>query len=176
MGLLDEYTKITCEKYEKVSDDNRKCQHYGKGGRCKLPTEFMCVEWLKLNANKKTKEERDNRIELEIPSDKKVEENKDSNGNDVKLERPRVVIARTGKNIQPYVIPEDEIEKLKLKGMEIRLSAEEFDEDVWIVPKETEQSDKRLEITYDDAATLCTILSVFPDSKVVRLRRKPLKK
>ena len=60
--------------------------------------------------------------------------------------------------------------------MEIRLSAEEFDEDVWIVPKETDQSDKRLEITYDDAATLCTILSVFPDSKVVRLRRKPLKK
>lgn len=171
MGLLDEYTKITCEKYEKISDDSRKCKYYVKGGHCKLPNEFMCIEWMKLNANKKSKEEIDNRIELEIPSEKKVEENKD-----VKLERPRVVIARTGKNIQPYIIPEEEIEKLKLKGMEIRLSADEFDEDVWIVPKETEQSDKRLEITYDDAATLCTILSVFPDSKVVRLRRKPLKK
>lgn len=170
MGLLDEYIKITCEKYEKASDDNRRCTHYGKGGRCKLPTEFMCVEWLKLNANKKNKEDKDNRIELEIPSDKKVEENKD-----VKLERPRVVIARTGKNIQPYIIPEEEIKKLKLKGMEVRLSADEFDEDVWIVPEETSQSDKRLEITYDDAATLCTILSVFPDSKVVRLRRKPIK-
>ena len=170
MGLLDEYTKITCDKYEKVSDDNKRCIHYGKGGQCKLPTEFMCIEWMKLNANKENKESlKDNRTELEIPSTKKIEGN-------IGLERPRVVIARTGKKTEPYVIPEEEINKLKLKGMEIRLSAEEFDEDVWIVPKETDQSDKRLEITYDDAATLCTILSVFPDSKVVRLRRKPLKK
>ncbi len=164
MGILDKYTKISCSKYEQKSDTDKRCAHYGKGGTCKLPDELMCVEWMKLNGNKNKAESE--KIELEIPSDQQVESN-------LKQDRPRVVIARGKgqKYTEPYVMTEEEISNLKLKGMEIRLSAQEFDEDLYIVPQATDQKDIRLELTYEETATLCTMMSIFPDSKIVRVKR-----
>jgi hypothetical protein len=166
MGLLDKYTKISCSKYEPKSDTDKRCEHYGKGGTCKLPDELMCVEWMKLNSNKKPKEVEDGKIELEIPSDAQIDSN-------IKQDRPRVVIARGKgqKSTEPYVMSEEEISNLKLKGMEIRLSAQEFDEDLFIVPQATDQKDTRLELTYEETATLCTMMSIFPASKIVRVKR-----
>jgi hypothetical protein len=39
---------ITCDRYES-SGDSRRCKHFLAGGACKLPSEFMCIEWQKAN-------------------------------------------------------------------------------------------------------------------------------
>lgn len=38
---------ITCEKF--LRSEGRRCAHYLASGACSLASEFMCVEWLKLN-------------------------------------------------------------------------------------------------------------------------------
>ena len=38
---------ITCEKF--LRSERRRCAHYLASGACALASEFMCVEWLKLN-------------------------------------------------------------------------------------------------------------------------------
>lgn len=38
---------ITCEKF--LRSEGRRCAHYLANGACALASEFMCVEWLKLN-------------------------------------------------------------------------------------------------------------------------------
>lgn len=38
---------ISCEKY--LRSGGRRCAHYLANGACALATEFMCVEWIKLN-------------------------------------------------------------------------------------------------------------------------------
>lgn len=40
---------ITCPAYEPGLGTKR-CRHYHPSGACLLPDEFMCVEWLKVNA------------------------------------------------------------------------------------------------------------------------------
>jgi hypothetical protein len=42
---------ITCEKF--LRSEGRRCAHYLTSGACALATEFMCVEWLKLNGPNK---------------------------------------------------------------------------------------------------------------------------
>lgn len=39
---------IECPKYRALPGSKR-CQHYAEGGGCALATEFMCIEWSKLN-------------------------------------------------------------------------------------------------------------------------------
>jgi len=39
---------FTCPKYVPVHG-TRRCAHYGDGGPCLRPDEFMCVEWLRAN-------------------------------------------------------------------------------------------------------------------------------
>ena len=41
---------ITCPKYEPAAGTKR-CQHYWSNGSCALPTEFMCIEYLKRNGH-----------------------------------------------------------------------------------------------------------------------------
>lgn len=164
MSLVSKLTKITCSLYEQ-DGDSKKCIHYQKGGSCNLPDQLMCTEWLKLNANKDTRSEEDkirqSRMEVNIPSDNKRKE--------IGIESPRIVIARDADPLEPYIIPDKEIESLTELGMELRLTAEEFEEDVWIVPELTDQD--RIELTYRDMANLVSIVSVFPGSKIVRVRK-----
>ena len=50
---------ITCEKF--LRSEGRRCAHYLANGACALTSEFMCVEWLKVNgpdANQAFKPER----------------------------------------------------------------------------------------------------------------------
>jgi hypothetical protein len=39
---------ISCDKYLLGDAGSTRCAHY-RGGACALATEFMCVEWLRLN-------------------------------------------------------------------------------------------------------------------------------
>jgi hypothetical protein len=39
---------ITCPHYEAIPG-RKHCRHYLDNGACSLPTEFMCVEWMKAN-------------------------------------------------------------------------------------------------------------------------------
>ena len=40
---------ILCATYE-PRGDSRRCKHFVPNGACVLPNEFMCVEWLRVNA------------------------------------------------------------------------------------------------------------------------------
>ena len=41
---------ITCPHYEAIPG-GKHCRHYLDNGACSLPTEFMCVEWMKANGH-----------------------------------------------------------------------------------------------------------------------------
>jgi len=41
---------FTCPKYDPIAGQKR-CKHYLANGACALPSEFMCVEWLKRNGH-----------------------------------------------------------------------------------------------------------------------------
>ena len=43
-------TEYTCPRYD-PAPGSRRCRHYLKGGPCALPSEFMCIEWLKANGH-----------------------------------------------------------------------------------------------------------------------------
>jgi hypothetical protein len=45
-------TTIACPKYSK-KQDSKSCEHFLKGGACALPSEAMCVEWLKATQRQK---------------------------------------------------------------------------------------------------------------------------
>ncbi len=47
---VDRPAGITCEKY--VPGEGKRCVSYVDNGACSRPDEFMCVEWMKRNANK----------------------------------------------------------------------------------------------------------------------------
>ncbi len=54
---------ITCEKF--LRSEGRRCAHYLQSGACALASEFMCVEWLRLNgpdAQRLTNPERRERL------------------------------------------------------------------------------------------------------------------
>lgn len=54
---------ITCEKFLRAG--GRRCAHYVATGACALASEFICVEWLKLNgpdARRPTNPERHERL------------------------------------------------------------------------------------------------------------------
>jgi len=161
MSIASKYGKITCKNYSPIVNSKR-CEHYNNDGSCSLPEEGMCVEWLKKNKNKNVKEKN---ITLGVPT--KVGAN---DGEDEK--RPRIVIARDEKKIdEPYVIPESDIDELEKTGMTMILSADEFEDDVYVVPKYTDKQEERIELTWRDLATITTMVSVFPGSRVVRVRK-----
>jgi len=163
MAIASKYNKITCERYEKIPG-SKKCKHYNKGGHCSLPDEHICSEWLKKNPGK-NKEKREEEISLGVPT--RV------GASDSELEgRPRIVIARDEqKSDEPYVIPESDIEELEKTGMTMVLSADEFDEEVFVVPSYTDEKERRIELTWRDLATITTMVSVFPGSRVVKVRK-----
>jgi len=163
MSIASKYNKITCEKYGQIPG-SKKCKHYNKGGYCSLPEEHMCSEWLKKNADKEEKQ-KDDRIDLGVPT--RV------GANDGEFDgRPRIVIAREEqKSDEPYVIPDSDIDELEKTGMTMILSADEFEEEVFVVPSYTDEKDSRIELTWRDLATITTMVSVFPGSRVVRVRK-----
>lgn len=43
------HREISCPKYE-PQPGSRRCLHYLPNGACSRPDEFMCIEWLAVNA------------------------------------------------------------------------------------------------------------------------------
>ena len=164
MSIASKYGKITCKKYSPIKGSKR-CEHYNKDGSCSLPGILMCTEWLKKNANKKVKDTENDKIVLGVPTKVGAKDAEDE-------KRPRIVIARDEKHVdEPYVIPESDIEELEKTNMTMILSSEEFEDDVYVVSKYTDKQDERIELTWRDLATITTMVSVFPGSRVVRVRK-----
>ena len=162
MSIVDKYIKkITCKEYKAISGTKR-CVHYGARGTCKLPSENMCTEWLKVNYEK-TKEEQP--LDIGVPTKVGADDSENE-------DRPRIVIARKEQHAdEPYVIPESDIEELEKTKLTMVLSADEFDEEVFVVPAYTEEKDSRIELNWRDLATITTMVSVFPGSRVVKVRK-----
>lgn len=53
---------ITCPKFER--GEGKRCLHYLPNGACGRPDEFICVEWLRVNApsDRSTQPERPERL------------------------------------------------------------------------------------------------------------------
>lgn len=167
MSIAGKYNQITCKKYETDPDDKngKKCRHYNKDGTCKLPDELMCIEWIKRNpTSQKALDQKE--IELGVPTRVGAKDSENE-------KRPRIVISRneTARSDEPYVIPDSDIKELEDTGFTMVLSADEFDEEVFIVPSYTDEQESRIELTWRDLATITTMVSVFPGSRVIKVRK-----
>lgn len=167
---------ITCENYSK--GDGKRCAHYVAGGACALPTEFMCVEWLKHNGPAPAPNP------TEPPKVVLQPLGRDLFGNPV----PVVVEPPRAKPEAPAPLPRptptepvvdvdqlrgftsDDIESFKALGVEVKLESEAYGE-IWLVPAYT-GADRR-EITPEHVATLARVISVFPGARVVAFHKPP---
>jgi len=167
---------ITCESYTR--GEGKRCAHYAAGGACSLPTEFMCVEWLKHNGPAPAPTPAEPAKANPQPLDR------DLFGNPV----PVIVEPPRAKLPAPVSLPRpvatepvvdvdqlrgfttEDIESFRALGVEVRLESEAYGE-IWLVPTYT-GADRR-EITPEHAATLARVISVFPGARVVAFHKSP---
>jgi len=170
----------TCTHYDALPGSKR-CRHYVERGACALPTEFMCVEWMKANGQGPApKPAAPAPVQPERP--RPVEEQpRDLFGHP--LAPPPAVVPAKPKPVEPKRPTEPEatvdldqlrgvttedIESFKALGVEVLLHSETYG-DVWLVPAYTGR--ERKEITPEHAATLARVMSVFPGSHIVSFEK-----
>ena len=98
---------ITCPKYEAVAGTKR-CRHYHANGACRLPDEFMCIEWLKANGH--------------------AAPGSGSRSSPASTRREDVPVVRT--------VSDADLASFRALGVEVRLATEGLG-DVWVVPAYT---------------------------------------
>ncbi|MCP4603960.1 MAG: hypothetical protein GY847_26130 [Proteobacteria bacterium] len=201
MGLADRYINTTslkvskpfqCQHYNPLSDNNKHCKHYIKGGACSRPDELMCVEWIRVNDNKPST--------ADIPEPEK----KETNGSATDLlghplpkptppskpsrtpparkrtSAPKAPDSQTGthpriqENTQaeaptaPCGLADKDIESFKELGVEVCIDSEVGR--IWLVPEYTDQD--RMEITPEHMALICYARMSFPESRIISLEKK----
>lgn len=159
---------ITCAQY--VRGEGKRCRHYLPNGACSLPTEFMCVEWLKRNGH------------LPPPAARDLFGNPLPNPSlaTPATPQPRVVENPAARTEQSPVVEQpplsrrglttEEIESFKALGVEVCIRSQEYGE-LWLVSAPTGQP--RKELTPEHLATIARVFDVFPGSRVVAFDKQP---
>lgn len=166
---------VTCEHYTR--GEGKRCLHYAANGACRLPSEFMCSEWLKANGPAATRS-----LPLAPPREPPPAIARDLFGNTVHAapahtaakpavhRAPLDIAAKSGPTPATVDIDQlrgftsDDIESFKARGVEVLLRSDAIGE-LWLVPSYTGQD--RKEITPENAATLLRVMAVFPGTELV---------
>jgi hypothetical protein len=188
---------ITCPHYEALPG-RKHCRHYLDNGGCSLPTEFMCVEWMKANGHlapdatqKPAAAAPESPLRQALassPLDLFGNPNPDYRSTDTgspapsssrreasstvpspAMSMPTDDADTTDRSPQRGLTTED-IDSFKALRAEVCLSSDAFGE-VWLVPEYTGQG--RKEITPEHAATICRVIEAFPGSRVVSFEKTP---
>lgn len=190
---------ITCPHYEAIPG-RKHCRHYLDNGACSLPTEFMCVEWMKANghvvleaAPKPAVVAPESPLRQALassPVDLFGNPNPDYQPSKASPPAPpkssgRGEGTRSGPSPATSTPTDDtdtaerpplrgltteDIDSFKALRAEVCLSSDAFGE-VWLVPEYTGQD--RKEITPEHAATICRVIEAFPGSRVVSFEKTP---
>ena len=180
---------ILCEKWEPVSQGSKVCRYYiepsefGPEGMCKLPSEFLCVEWVRRHGTEGQKKalthhplpgpgglkqppdpDAPDPLVLVAPPPRPPARIRTANG-EVQMAPPKPF--EPAKEIDP-----SSLEALERAGVEVELSAPHLDGGVTLVPARTGRSD-RSEMTFREAATIRLIVDAFPGAHVVAHRAGP---
>ncbi|HKM52110.1 MAG TPA: hypothetical protein VJY33_01805 [Isosphaeraceae bacterium] len=180
---------ILCEKWEPISQGSKVCRYYiepselGPEGMCKLPSEFLCVEWVRRHG---TEEQKRALTHPPLPSPGGSRQPTDLDApNPLVLAVQAPLPARPPARIRtahgelamaqpkPFEpakeVDQDGLEALERAGVEVELSAPHLDGGVTLVPARTGRTD-RSEMTFREAATIRLIVDAFPGAHVVAYR------
>jgi len=175
---------FTCAHYD-PQPGSKRCRHYVERGACALPTEFMCVEWMRANNQGPAQKP-------QAPAPQAPERPRPSEAQRDLFGRPtppapaaapakpkpveprRPAAPEPGP--EPAIEPDplrglttEDLDSFKALGVEVCFRSEALGE-VWLVPAPTGQP--RRELTPEHAATIVRVLSAFPGSHVVALHSK----
>lgn len=181
---------ILCEKWEPVSQGAKACRYYiepnelGPEGMCKLPSEFLCVEWVRRFGTN------EQRSALRAPSTTQPGGPRAPDPDDPPplvlapsvprpVRAPAVVRTPQGEIAmappRPFEpakeVDQESLEALERAGVEVELSAPHLDGGVTLVPARTGRTD-RSELTFREAATVRMLVDAFPGCHVVAYRSR----
>jgi hypothetical protein len=88
------------------------------------------------------------------------------------LAKDEVIMADVAPGDPIPMLDPHRVEALSEVCTEVRLATADLG-DVFLVREKTAESASRTELTFDDAATLATIVAAFPGSRVVKVRGRP---
>ena len=180
---------ILCPKWEPTAPGSKRCRYYidpgtiQDEGMCKLPDEFLCVEWVRRNG---TDEQRlilvptppTSPVGVRPPPDPDAPAPLVLAAQDSPPPRPPARLRTTNGEVQmapprPFEpakeIDPSSLEALERVGVEVELSAPHLDGGITLVPKRTGRTD-RSEITFREAATIRMIVDCFPGAHVTAYR------
>ncbi len=180
---------VLCEKWEPVSQGSKACRYYidpgqlGQEGMCKLPSEFLCVEWVRRYGSEEQK------IALRAPTNSKPGGSPDPDAPPPLVLMPTVprpvrapAVVRTPQGEiamappRPFEpakeVDQESLEALERAGVEVELSAPHLDGGITLVSARTGRTD-RSEMTFREAALIRLIVDAFPGSFVTAYRPGP---
>lgn len=164
-------TGVTCPSYEALPGTKR-CQHYLNGGACSLPTEFMCIEWLKVNGNSAQTitpappiPQARGLFQLQSPS--VPPRTPPTAASPVRANPADQPISDPPVRTPAQPLAPDALAGFQALGVEVALDV--GGTRVHLVPGYS--SHDRLEISHEHAATLRLLLDAFPGARVVGFER-----
>jgi len=180
---------ILCEKWEQISQGSKVCRYYiepselSSEGMCKLPSEFLCVEWVRRHG---TEEQKRALTPPPLPGPGGLKQPPDPDAPSPIVLAPTVpkpsrapAVIRTQqgeiamappKPFEPAKeIDSSSLEALERAGVEVELSAPHLDGGVTLVPARTGRTD-RSEITFREAALIRLLVDAFPGCHVTAYR------
>lgn len=176
---------ITCPKYRQLPGTKR-CQHYVDGGACGLDTEFMCVEWVKVNHPEQHAQALAHIAtltaggivevsDLPSPPTPSAAEGPPPGVPDafrgVAISGVPEELAGTPRTVDPTLLTPLMLAELERSGVEVEVSSDDLPH-LWLVPSHTEQD--RPELTFREAFTLLGLMSILPGATLRRFRRPAL--
>jgi len=189
-AMTERHRTITCVHFRAIPG-TRRCEDYVKNGSCRRSDEFMCVEWLKVNhgieAPTRPLEPRqpDSGAHAALASSKAVGRDLFCGPVTEPVPKPKATTSPSTPVVTPSqskpsglelhgetpmvrAVTEADVASFKAAQIEACLENELLGP-VWIVPEYTEQP--RHELKIEHAMVLAAVASVFPDARLVALRR-----
>ncbi len=179
---------IECTKWEPASPGAKLCRYYIPPGEleaeglCKLPSEMLCVEWVRRNGSEAQKDQlldvrRKPKLSPPIP-DEDTPAPLVLSAQDPPPPRPPAKLQTTNGMVamalpRPFEpakeIDSSSLEALEQAGVEVELSAPHLDGGITLVPARTGRTD-RSELTFRECATIRMIVDAFPGAHVTAYR------
>jgi hypothetical protein len=178
---------VECPKWEPESQGSKRCRYYidpgemGEEGMCKLPSELLCVEWVRRHGPPEQKEQllgirtppKPAPVDPDAPPPLELQVQQ-------RPPRPPPVIHTPNGELKmapprPFdpakEIDASSLEALELAGVEVELAAPHLDGGITLVPARTGRAD-RSELTFREAATIRLLVDAFPGCHVTAYRSK----
>lgn len=164
---------ISCPKYEReAKPGSKRCRHFVKGGACALPSELLCIEWVRANPDKAAEYDQPKDPGPTLPGFDPPKPPQPKPNAPKPKSKPQVVnqLSPVSRDELPMPIADADLQSLVALGYEMLIEGW-GGQPFWLVPNYT--PNERPEISYRDAATLANVLYAFPGARVKQLRRVP---